>query len=91
MKDVILVLHETDNVGVALEPVDPGTECRVVDNPAVQVTVRDHIPFCHKIALRDIKAGENILKYGEVLGTAEKDVPAGTWVHCHNLGELLLP
>lgn len=90
MKDVILVLHETDNVGVALEPLQPGDLCRVIDNTVLQVTAREPIPFCHKIALRDIKAGDNILKYGEVLGAAEQDVPAGAWVHCHNLGELRL-
>lgn len=43
----------------------------------------------HKAALADIAAGEEIRKYGEVIGVAILDIPAGTWVHDHNISTTL--
>ena len=39
----------------------------------------------HKYALRDIKAGENIIKYGNPIGHATEDIKAGEHVHSHNV------
>ncbi|MBQ3427010.1 MAG: altronate dehydratase [Clostridia bacterium] len=39
----------------------------------------------HKIALRDIKAGENIIKYGYPIGHALIDIKEGEHVHTHNI------
>lgn len=39
----------------------------------------------HKYALRDIKAGENIIKYGNPIGHATEDIKAGEHVHTHNV------
>ena len=39
----------------------------------------------HKYALRDIKAGENIIKYGNPIGHAIVDIAKGEHVHNHNI------
>ena len=39
----------------------------------------------HKYATRDIKRGENIIKYGNPIGHATEDIGAGEHVHTHNL------
>ena len=39
----------------------------------------------HKYALRDIKKGENIIKYGNPIGHATADIKAGEHVHTHNV------
>ncbi len=39
----------------------------------------------HKYALRDIKCGENIIKYGQPIGHATEDIKAGDHVHTHNV------
>lgn len=39
----------------------------------------------HKWAICDIKAGENIIKYGSPIGHATCDIKAGEHVHTHNL------
>ena len=39
----------------------------------------------HKYALRDIKCGENIIKYGQPIGHATADIKAGEHVHTHNV------
>ena len=43
----------------------------------------------HKVALRDIKKGEPVIKYGFPIGEATEDIPKGGHVHSHNLHTLL--
>ncbi len=51
-----------------------------------KITLRDDIPFAHKIALRDMKEQEPILKYGEIIGVCKSDIKKGQWVHVQNVG-----
>lgn len=39
----------------------------------------------HKYAIRDIAAGENVIKYGNPIGHATKNIRKGEHVHTHNL------
>jgi altronate dehydratase len=45
----------------------------------------EEIPASHKIALRDLPAGEEIVKYGEVVAVTTREIKRGEWVHTHNL------
>ncbi len=47
--------------------------------------VKVNISDGHKYALRDIKKGENIIKYGNPIGHAAQDIKKGEHVHSHNL------
>src|SRR5947208_442974 len=49
------------------------------------VEVREPIALGHKVALGDIQPGEPVRKYGQIIGFAAKAIPAGSWVHVHNL------
>lgn len=86
----ILRIHPDDNVAVAIRPVAQG---EALEAGGIAVTALEEVPQAHKIALRPIAAGENIIKYGFPIGHATQDIPAGGWVHTHNtktnLGELL--
>lgn len=55
------------------------------DSVGVCLEECDGIPAGHKYALRDVKAGEYVIKYGEIIGKATEDIAAGEWVHSHNL------
>ena len=55
------------------------------DNVGVTLVPRGEVPAGHKIALRDIAAGEAVVKYGWPIGTASREIRAGEWVHVHNL------
>ena len=55
------------------------------DNVGVALSGDDRIPSGHKYALCDIAAGDYVVKYGEVIGRATRDILAGEWVHTHNL------
>ncbi len=89
MQDIIKINQE-DNVAVALRPIAKGETLTVGD---VSVTVLEEIPQGHKVALRPVKAGEKVVKYGFCIGFAKEDIEAGGWVHVHNLktalGDLL--
>ena len=81
MKEFIKI-NPTDNVVVALKTLAPGTE---VDTGDGIVKATQEIPAGHKMALRDIAAGEEVIKYGFRIGNAKEDVKAGEWIHTHNL------
>jgi len=89
MKD-FLKIHPGDSVAVALTALPAGSVLQV-DGQAV--TLREDIPQGHKFALAGIPAGEPVIKYGAPIGTAQADIPAGGWVHTHNvktgLGDVL--
>lgn len=55
------------------------------DNVGVSLSGNGNIPAGHKFALKDIKKGEYVIKYGEIIGRAKCDIVKGEWVHSHNL------
>ncbi len=83
-------IHPSDLVAVALAPLSAGAALQV-DGQAV--TLLEDIPQGHKFALAPIPAGSPVIKYGAPIGTAKEDIPAGGWVHVHNvktgLGDVL--
>jgi altronate hydrolase len=72
-----------DDVGLVVDDVGRGTLIRTA---AGVVTALDDIPAGHKVAVRAVAAGAPVHKYGEVIGIARADIPAGAHVHVHNLG-----
>ena len=76
----VVRLHPDDNVVVASARIAAGAVVRRERLTAIQP-----IPFGHKMASGFIAAGEAILKYGQVIGAASQDIPAGAHVHVHNL------
>ncbi|MFI2857048.1 UxaA family hydrolase [Paenibacillus sp. JSM ZJ436] len=82
----IILLQDTDNVAVALHPLTAGSGANYrLDGKEHGLEVLNDIPKGHKLAVRLIKAGEPVMKYGYSIGVAVCDIPAGTWVHSHNL------
>jgi len=55
------------------------------DNVGVMLAGTDEIPAGHKYALKDVKENEYVIKYGQIIGRAKRDIKAGEWVHSHNL------
>ncbi len=84
----MIQLNENDNVAVAVEDCIPGQEVAVKAPSSVgdyTVLSVSEIPFGHKCALRDIKAGEIIVKYGRPIGRATADIRKGEVVGVHNI------
>ena len=72
-----------DNVATALEALHAGPVTLLGDCAAPSVAAVGEIPSGHKLALRDIAEGEDVVKYGVVIGRATAPIPAGSWVHLH--------
>lgn len=89
-----LKINENDKVVVALKTIPAGETITVdVQGEKRQITALEEIPAGHKMAICDIPAGEEVIKYGYRIGNAKEDIRAGAWVHTHNLktalGDLL--
>ena len=77
-----VVISAADNVATALEPLDAGRTLELGD---LMVTVVEAIPRGHKVALRAIRAGDRVVKYGSPIGLASADIAPGAHVHVHNV------
>ena len=92
--NAVLVISARDNVATALEPLEAG---RAIAVDGATLTIRGRIPRGHKVALRPIRAGEPVVKYGHPIGAASVDIAPGDHVHVHNVssgrgrGDLSLP
>lgn len=85
-----LLVHEhEDNVGVVVvEGLKAGTAMLAVvtaDNSSFEMAAKADILIGHKVALKDLKAGDTAIKYGEDIGRFVADVARGEHVHVHNL------
>ena len=85
----LLAHSPKDNVGVAvIEGLSANTDAFGVvteDDTTFEVHVKQDIPIGHKVALRDLKAGDTAIKYGQDVGKIIKDVARGEHVHTANL------
>ncbi len=86
MNDLVLVINDRDNVAVALCDIPAGTRIEVPDRETLGAY--DDIPCGHKIALTALPEGGVVVKYGEEIGRASRDILAGEWVHTHNMGSV---
>ena len=72
-------IEQKDNVATALEELIPGALRLLGDGCMREAEAVQKIPKGHKIALQNIRAGEDVIKYGVRI------VRAGEWVHLHNI------
>ena len=78
----LIRIHPSDNVAVALTDIAVGEQLTA---DGQEVTAAENIARGHKIALRTIREGEPVVKYGNPIGIARTEIPAGAWVHVHNV------
>ena len=69
-------VHQTDNVAIIVNDRGLKAGTRFPDG----LTLIEHIPQGHKVALIDIPVGGEIIRYGEVIGYAVRDIPQGSWI-----------
>ena len=84
--NIALKVTDLDNVAtIFANGITDGTEVEVRDKKGNAETVKviGDVPYGHKIAVKDIKKGELIMKYGEEIGIATKDIVKGEYVHVH--------
>jgi len=83
-----------DNVATVTSGVKAGETVEVL-SPEGEVVARPEVagdvPFGHKIAPRGLGEGDEVVKYGEVIGVASEAIGPGAWVHTHNVESARVP
>lgn len=84
----LLVHDHEDNVGVVVvEELTAGTDMLCVvtaDNSDFTLKVNADISIGHKVALKALKEGDTVIKYGEDIGKIVSNVNVGDHLHVHN-------
>jgi (2R)-sulfolactate sulfo-lyase subunit alpha len=83
-----LVHEKSDTVGVATVDIKAGETAKGLymdTQGAVEAKALQDIPLGHKIAMKDHKIDEAVLKYGHDIGRVVADIKQGEHVHIHNL------
>jgi galactarate dehydratase len=73
---LLIRMHEADNVAIVAN--DGGLPAGTL---VEGLTLREHVPQAHKVALADLPEGAEVRRYNVVIGRTLKAVPAGSWVH----------
>ena len=78
----VIQINKSDNVVVAAADIKAGERLSTAD---ICVEALCDIPAGHKLAVSDINVGEDVIKYGSLIGHATADIRCGEHVHTHNL------
>ena len=82
LKSFAVHLRPNDNIAVAARPIPEGTEVHL---DGITVTTPGPVKMGHKFAVVPIKEGDAILKYGQIIGFAGRNIAVGEHVHVHNV------
>lgn len=80
--NMVILGHEKDNVLTCCRPIEKGQQVEV---GTVTICALDAVPIYHKIAVKEIKKGDCVMKYGMPIGIASCDIHIGSHVHIHNI------
>jgi (2R)-sulfolactate sulfo-lyase subunit alpha len=89
MATQFIVHDKADTVGViVVEDVKAGQDLTgwvMETDETISLKAVDPVPLGHKIALKEIKSGDTVLKYGHDVGRAVADIGKGRHVHVNNM------
>ena len=77
-----LKINPADSVVVCLQPKKKG---EIIEVDGLSIALNQDTPAGHKVLIKDVKEGEDIIKYGYPIGHARQDLKAGDWVNENNL------
>lgn len=84
-----VLLDKDDDVATLTRDLESGDKIKVSGaGKEIELIAGEDIEFGHKVALRDISEGEEIRKYGEIIGRSNHSIKKGRHVHVHNLESL---
>jgi (2R)-sulfolactate sulfo-lyase subunit alpha len=84
-----VVHNAADNVGVVVvEDAKAGQELVgwvMEGDRTIRVKALADVPLGHKLAIKPLGHGDSVIKYEHDIGRAVEDIPAGGYVHAHNI------
>ncbi|MFS1512077.1 altronate dehydratase family protein [Chengkuizengella sp. SCS-71B] len=78
----VVIIHESDSVAIALKDFEEGERIFLGGK---EIIINEMIPYGHKIAIKDVPKGEDIIKYGYPIGHSTGNIVTGSWIHSHNM------
>ena len=82
MQTTYLKINPADSVAVCLTEKQKGD---IIEIDGQKITLNQDTPAGHKVLIKDVAKGEDIIKYGYPIGHALQDMKAGDWVNENNL------
>lgn len=79
----VIKIDAEDNMAVATREIKAGEKINMPGGP--DIIAASDIPYAHKVALKDIPDGGEIIKYGYKIGFAGQAIKPGDYVHVHNM------
>jgi altronate dehydratase small subunit len=80
-----VIMNSNDNVATLIRDAKKGTKVKINGD---EVEIIEDISFGHKFAIRDIRKGESVIKYGAIIGRAKTPIKKGEHVHVHNVHDV---
>ncbi len=84
MQNIVIKTSPNDNVAIVANPMGLKRGAIVLDG----VVLEEGIPMGHKVALKSLNEGEEIIRYGQVIGFADRFIEKGSWI---NEGNIIMP
>lgn len=78
MNTPYLKINALDNVVVAISNLKAG---EVIIDGTHEIILKDDVPAGHKVTLKNLSEGENVIKYGYPIGHVRENVEAGKWIN----------
>ena len=81
-----VILDDADHVATALRALSASETVRVGGPSGLSsIIAAESVPLCHKIAVKAVKSGDPVFKYGYFIGHATRAIDPGKHVHIHNI------
>ena len=87
-------LDDNDNVATVTSEVSKGEQVEIISTEGsvlMMLEALGDVSFGHKIALKPLTRGIEVIKYGEVIGVASEGIKVGEWLHTHNVESVRVP
>ena len=89
-----IIMAVTDSVAIALDDLVPGDRVRIrslLQEIVGELEVSDSVPYGHKLSVKPIAKGSEVIKSSEIIGVASQSISQGEHVHIHNIVSLYVP
>ena len=89
-----IIMAVADSVAIALDDLVPGDRVRIrslLQEIVGELEVSGSVPYGHKLSVKPIAKGSEVIKSGEVIGVASQSISRGEHVHIHNIVSLYVP
>ena len=89
-----VIMTAADSVAIALDDLASGDRVKIrslLQEIVGELKVSDSVPYGHKLPVKPVAKGAEVIKDSEVIGVASQPISPGQHVHIHNIVSLYVP